>query len=69
MHYLSIRGENGTYENENCINIYSFPKKSTSCIWKSNIIWTEKSLLRWVKVFLGINVHSNSENERKVAFL
>lgn len=26
MHYLSIRGENGAYENENCINIYSFQK-------------------------------------------
>lgn len=25
MHYLKY-SENGTYENENCINIYSFPK-------------------------------------------
>lgn len=68
MHYLSIRGENGAYENENCINIYSFPKKSTSCIWKSKS-YMNRNISRWGKVLLGINVHSNSEKWKKSGFL
>ena len=76
MHYLSRRGENGTYENENCLYIYIYIYIYIFISQKINFIYLKKQYYMNRKIsikvsqgVLGINVHSNSENERKVAFL